>query len=299
MSITCRGRSDGAGAQACGIISVYVLAQAHGIPFVYTPIEHIAHYPHPNPSCSERRLWTQMWESLLGFESFTAPVRQDAHLIELDKTPGVFGINNNSGQLTYTLTTSSSGYGYTPNTVYCMREAHSILSKYQQHDSISQAWDNTIKQLRQFYRRDINITPHFIDGYINIAVHIRRGDARNTARRFVDNAYYNDVLDDITDKLQHRDVPYLIHIYSEGHESEFQELTQRSDSDHIYFHLNDDPFDTLHHFVCADLFIMSKSTFSYLGALLNSKGVVIYNPFWLLPPKPLEHKWITPKSVQD
>ncbi len=113
----------------------------------------------------------------------------------------------------------------------------------------------------------------------------------------MDDSYYISVLNDITTKLKQHDVDYLVHIYSEGDISEFKQFALLPYSDNIYFHLNDDQFDTLHHFVCADIFIMSKSTFSYLGALLNKHGIIIYNPFWLLPPKPLEHKWIVPKEI--
>ena len=43
--ITCKGRNDGIGAQACGIISIMVAAKAFGLTYVHTPMKFVAHYP--------------------------------------------------------------------------------------------------------------------------------------------------------------------------------------------------------------------------------------------------------------
>ena len=47
---------------------------------------------------------------------------------------------------------------------------------------------------------------------------------------------------------------------------------------------NTDPIWTVKQFQTADIFVMSRSSYSMAGAVLNSRGVVIYPPaFWHAP----------------
>lgn len=48
--LTCKGRNDGIGAQACGIISIMVVAKAFNITFIHNPMKFVAHYPYDNPT---------------------------------------------------------------------------------------------------------------------------------------------------------------------------------------------------------------------------------------------------------
>ncbi len=49
---------------------------------------------------------------------------------------------------------------------------------------------------------------------------------------------------------------------------------------HLQQHINKDPIQTLEALATADFFIMSKSSFSYLAALFNQEGKILYAPFW-------------------
>lgn len=294
LTLTCRDRTDGIGAQVCGIISVMVLAASFDMEYVYTPIIKVAHYPYQYPSQRELSMWKNKWEKLFGLND-GYKLLQDAvgirEFIDFRKLSGHF-MCSRDGVLSHDLSKPVA-------MVYGMREAHSVLTQYQSNDKIIKGWECVLPKIRERYTRSLNDKPHFTNllkinrPVTHIAVHIRRGDSKDTQRRFVQHSYFVNVLNLLIKHLETRDRLYTIHIYSEGDISEFPEFTGETfKGKRLFLHLNDDHFDTLHHFVCADVFVMSKSTFSYLGALYNRTGMIIYKPFWLLPPKPLQDKWI-------
>lgn len=291
--ITCKGRNDGIGAQACGIISVMVVAAAFNLRFVYTPIRYVAHYPSPSPSQTEKRLWKTAWENLLNF--------QEGNDLLIDTQGERKHITRKSIDLFFQKhkKTQELECIFKKNTIYCIKEVHSLLTELHQHPKIAIGWQKTLEKIQRNYNRSRDDTPHFTSNAINIAVHIRRGDSINTKRRFVGHSYFAKVLDQIISKIEKSNhgtqddvcYQYAIQIYSEGSIDDFCEFRKYKN---LTLRINDDHFNTLHHMVCADVLIMSKSTFSYLPALLNSKGTIIYNPFWLLPPNPLVKEWIVP-----
>lgn len=297
ITLTCRDRTDGIGAQVCGIISVMVLAESLNFNYVYTPIVHVAHYPYDNPSDRELRIWKNKWEDMFNLKTpykLLEEAQGIREFIDYRKLPGFFSTNSNNK---HSLNSIVHSLQRPIPMVYGMREAHNILSKYQSYPQLESGWSKVLNNIRNKYNRSKKDTPHFKTScdccnknIKNIAIHIRRGDSVNTQRRFVQHEYFKNTLDSIIytidSSLKHL---YHIHIYSEGKIEDFPEFTS---FDNCFFHLDTDHFDTVHHFICADIFIMSKSTFSYLGALYNNIGKIIYKPFWLLPPKPLEKEWV-------
>jgi hypothetical protein len=76
------------------------------------------------------------------------------------------------------------------------------------------------------------------------------------------------------------------HIYSQGNIENFQEIVNLTEYN-IEFHLNEFVLDTFNAMIFADVLATSKSSFSYVAALL-SNGIIYYTPFWH---RPLAH-WI-------
>ncbi len=111
------------------------------------------------------------------------------------------------------------------------------------------------------------------DGTI-IAVHIRRGDvSQNTPKRFTPNktaAKYIEI-------ARRRYPDARIRIFSQGDKSEFEHLPRDCE-----FELNTDLAETLSNMISADCLIMSKSSLSYIAALL-SRGTIYYELFWHSP----------------
>jgi hypothetical protein len=48
----------------------------------------------------------------------------------------------------------------------------------------------------------------------------------------------------------------------------------------LVYCINDPPIDCLRKLATADVLVMSRSSFSYVGAILNKTGIVMYHPFW-------------------
>jgi hypothetical protein len=44
--------------------------------------------------------------------------------------------------------------------------------------------------------------------------------------------------------------------------------------------INERAIDCIRKLATADILVMSRSSFSYLGAILNRNGIVLYHPFW-------------------
>ena len=48
--------------------------------------------------------------------------------------------------------------------------------------------------------------------------------------------------------------------------------------------INEPTMTSIERLATADILVMSKSSFSYLAAILNVEGIVLYHPFWHCPP---------------
>ena len=59
---------------------------------------------------------------------------------------------------------------------------------------------------------------------------------------------------------------------------------------HLKKFINGDPIETLEKLATADVLVMSRSAFSYLGALFNQTGTAVYCPFEY-PPMPGWLQW--------
>ena len=121
-----------------------------------------------------------------------------------------------------------------------------------------------------------------------ISIHIRRGDVGpNNKRRYTSDEIYIKLIDNIISNLEN----YKLHIFSEkkfnGNLDKYKKY-KNNISFHLEhnngFHEYDNIFNDLIFMIHSDYLICSKSSFSYLPALLN-KGHNIYhnNKFWNNP----------------
>ena len=120
--------------------------------------------------------------------------------------------------------------------------------------------------------------------FLNIAIHIRRGDIvigqdsknPNLQLRWQGNEYYINVLTKFLNNLKPQK-PIAIYLFSQGKIEEFAEFKQ---FENLHFCLDVNPMSSFLHLVFADILITSKSSFSYKPALLN-KGIKISpKDFW-------------------
>lgn len=111
----------------------------------------------------------------------------------------------------------------------------------------------------------------------DIAIHIRRGDAKNMPARHTSNNDYIKIIKFFKEKYP----KYNIVIFSEGSIEDFDSLNNTN----VSFQLNESIEKTFHELVSAKILVSARSSFSYAAAILNSNEVY-YIDFWH---KPLDH----------
>lgn len=137
----------------------------------------------------------------------------------------------------------------------------------------------------QFERRGEwqSLPLHHLEGKLNVAVHLRRGDvvgmaaerSSNWNQRFVSEEYFVKIMEEVKAVAESRDVCF--HIYSQGALEDFPLVRDRND---CVFHLNADEKETLLNMARASVLIMSPSGFSYLAAMLSTGLKIARYPWW-------------------
>jgi hypothetical protein len=153
---------------------------------------------------------------------------------------------------------------------------------------------DSMKKIKSLFRAGKN-NP-FDKNYTHVAVHIRRPSLSSTVDtpeqsgginvklitdfsvdqgdRFTNDKHFLDAIDTIRTKHPNA----LFHIFSQGDPSLFKAF----EAPDVMLHLNEPVHETFTMCVFADVLMMSKSSFSYLAALL-SDGEIWFTPFWHRP----------------
>jgi hypothetical protein len=140
-----------------------------------------------------------------------------------------------------------------------------------------------------------------------IAIHVRRGEhIAISSKRMLPNSYFVAVAMQLTTILAKLGEPFACELFTEVPSKSFVvtpdhhgikgRIARPITVDPSMNHLEDfdsipnlsrsvnlDPIETLRRMSTADALIMSRSSFSYLAALFNADGIVIYHPFWHSP----------------
>jgi hypothetical protein len=119
--------------------------------------------------------------------------------------------------------------------------------------------------------------------FLNIAIHVRRGDIAigkeanpNLIMRWQGNEYFVNVLGNVLNSIK-TDKSIAIYLFSQGKGEDFTEFEQ---FEKLQYCLDVNPMDSFLHMVCADILITSKSSFSYKPALLNKGIKICPKDFW-------------------
>jgi hypothetical protein len=116
----------------------------------------------------------------------------------------------------------------------------------------------------------------------NIAMHVRRPNPDDNRREGTDtpDSFYVNTINVLRNSI-YKDRPVNIHIYSQGNEESFAIYQSLGN---VILHLNESVEDTFTGMVYADALVTSRSSLSYVAALL-SEGDVYYMRFWHPPLK--------------
>lgn len=155
-----------------------------------------------------------------------------------------------------------------------------ILIHWFEHNLISCANSPALRKVKEIFRANKNRNHYFNDENFNIAIHIRRHNPHDNRINGTDTPDY--IFLNIINKLR---IVYaakkpLFHIYSQGNNENFKKFNAPD----LILHLNESVEDTFIPLVLADVLVTSRSSFSYVAAIL-SEGTVYYMPFWH-PPLP-------------
>ena len=126
---------------------------------------------------------------------------------------------------------------------------------------------------------------------LSVAVHMRRGDVTPQTHplRYTPNSKIRAAIDGVVQATRRSGYGCHVSIYSEGLEEDFCDISRPSE-----LHLNGDPLVALQDMIASDILVMSKSSFSYVAALINQRSV-IYEPFWH---RPMSHWHIMQRGGQ-
>jgi hypothetical protein len=160
-----------------------------------------------------------------------------------------------------------------------------LLKHIQDHGSLEEYFNpDFAKILRdRFLHANAHRVTHFgantnsTESY-HVAIHVRRGEINKEAfpTRWIEQSVYAKIARHVctTHPNAH------IHVYSSGRNEEGWAILEKVKDTcaSVEFHLDEYEFDVWAHFVAADILITSRSTFSYVPALI-AKGRVIA-PEW-------------------
>lgn len=133
-----------------------------------------------------------------------------------------------------------------------------------------------VKYLSDAYWSVNSKVNNFYDkNFINVAVHIRRGDIINdpkhpTYGRWKENSHYLQIVKDINKVIPNA----KFYIFSEGVEDDFKEFTELSN---INLVLNGSDISAFYNLATADILVTGQSTFSTILAYINTNQI-IYTP---------------------
>jgi hypothetical protein len=242
--VTCRGKTDGVGAQAMAAISAMATAKLAGCRYYHSPFTSMSHAE------GAREDWARRWERFLNLGAGERPVPVDAELV-----PVAAAVTNPEAYGGRSIVIVARLFGLPHAEGWRIRDQlrDDLRAKY---------WDSA----------KATIPCHRAAAGLTAAIHVRRGDVTQTrhAQRYLPDAA---VLRQI-ERLRRASAPFgqalTVNIYSEGAAEDFRAFADAG----CNLHISADTFETFHNMVTADILMSATSTFSYVAGLL-SRGIVL------------------------
>lgn len=240
-----------------------ILARLRGLTYAHTPVSEVAHAP-AGMSTAE---WSRTWEDFFNLgQGEPAAAEIEARGYPLRPVP--------------------KAHRFFPRSRCLQVVAHC----HKVTDHHPDQWAAMAPLLRERYF--LSPKPElagYDDGRVQVAVHLRRGDVGSTGR-FSERFTGDEVVLERLKKVLAAIGPERakVRLFSQGEPESFRAFTDLG----AQLHLDDDVFETFHHFVRSDVLFVAKSTFSYLGGIIGG-NVCIYEPFW----HPKLPDWLMPEDL--
>lgn len=242
--ITCAGRRDGLGMQAMARISGINFAKAFDATYVDSPFPRLDHAP------TEQQDWCSAWESCLNLGKDEVG-RNDSNYVVID---------------------------YSDYLLKRIPISDKTVLRFQQCYWLNRHYPDLLDKISASLRSKFksHTTANVLErDQVVIAVHVRRGDVGNTknALRFTPNELIVRTIETLRGVLEKLGIEATFQVHSQGQESDFRELSGIG----CELYLDFDAIWTMEKLVTSDILIMSKSSFSYVAAIIN-RGVKFYEP---------------------
>jgi hypothetical protein len=244
VAVTCWDRIDGAGSQASGVVSAMLLARHAGCRYLHSPFASMAH------AVGDSAEWAMRWERFFNLGDGETPATADVEVVRLSafvRAPEAYAGRN--------VVIGEPGFALPPHELEPVR-------------------DKLRAALRVKYWRSpkTSIPSHRSARGLTVAVHLRRGDVDPSypGRYAPEDRVLRRVLR-LREELALFGVPAAINLYSEGTPEQFRAFAEAG----CTLHLSEDPFESFHNMVTADILMTGVSTFSRFAALL-SEGIILH-----------------------
>jgi len=273
--------TDGAGAQLQRIYGIYAISRLLKIPYVHSPLKRIGY---------QGLAALEINSSSAGLEERYNRVFEIPSDIELPEQRNVHDMAHADLALILELQSTARLSGE----FTLVR----ILFPFPITDRLPATY-RCVKAISPFKRTESEV--------FRLAIHVRRGEEMLIdSDRMLPNSYYVSCALRFADSLKKFDIPFVCELYTEVPSKAFvvtpqhhgidgrisgnmtidPQVNQMEDFDilpNLAKYINGDPIETLRNMATADGLILSRSSYSYVAAILSEKGIVIYHPFWHSP----------------
>jgi hypothetical protein len=279
--------TDGAGAQIQRIISIYLVAKHYGVGYVHQGIKELSYQ---GVQCLEKNEGDPSQ-----IAAYNDLIALPSDIIDLSQNLQVFKVFDISEPII------NEFKRQTKNTLLIIQFAGTLV-------------DSKPEILQQ--RTPLTLGMRTSRPPIKIAIHVRRGELFVVdSDRMLPNSYYVECMEALRGVLG--DLPHEFHLYTEqlskplvvlpSHHGICNRIaapitvdpaaTHLEDFAHlpIIYHINESPVETLKELASADVLLASRSSFSYVAAILKEGGVVLFHPFW----HSLAPHWIPTRGAAD
>jgi len=275
--------TDGAGSQLHKIYAVYAASRLLNVPYIHSPLSNLG--------------WAGVdaFENNVSFQDFVPRYNQIFHIpsdIDLPQDHVVCDID----ELRFGTLEQLKRQAVKSKTFILAR----VLDPFGITDNFPEAYQ-PLKQVSPF--------PSQPSSVIRVAIHVRRGDMLALApSRALSNAYYLAIIEQICEILDRLNLDYVFELYTEAQskvhkvtaadgafpeqyfndykltevvldDTSFNPIGDFDSVPNLKKFINTDPIETMERMATANVLIICHSSFSYLPALLNQHGIVIYHKF--------------------
>lgn len=150
---------------------------------------------------------------------------------------------------------------------------------------------DAVDELGQRYSRSPKPDLYFDSEAVSVALHVRRFSKADTdpdpIREYFhpdqgQKSYYHKMMYALEAILRDGKKPVHYHIYTQGDLRDFEAFLEMPtiSRSRVFIHSDESPFEAIHHMANADIFVMAKSSLSWVAMVYASGKIIGRKGFW-------------------